>query len=239
MRFDGKGNKINRKVDYPTQLSVPEYRHDKQHKETRSEAIYNLSAVIVHEGNQISSGHYICYVKRNGRWFYTSDTVIKESSSLVAHNLNAYMLFYEREVEQRENGTQNTSREYYTTPAAEAKNPSDVSPSNTDTYAAAVKRGSPFSTTSAVKPKPEIDSPTPKNNKAIPVHLRSTDKSHAKTVFPPAETWSSKSNYSKLPRTSKDGVPSFIPTPIRTASKISHSSLGNSTPVKLPTTDKR
>jgi hypothetical protein len=71
------------------------------------------------------------------------------------------------------------------------------------------------------------------------VHLQSTDKSHAKTVFPPAETWSSKSNYSKLPRTSKDGVPSFIPTPIRTASKISHSSLGNSTPVKLPTTDKR
>lgn len=144
------------------------------------------------------------------------------------------MLFYEREVEQRENGTQNTSREFYTTPAAEAKNPSDVSPSNTDRYAAAVKRGSPFSTTSAVKPKPEIDSSTPKNNKAIPVHLRSTDKSHAKTFFPPAETWSSKSNYSKLPRTSKDGVPSFIPTPIRTASKISHSSLGNSTPVKLP-----
>ena len=149
------------------------------------------------------------------------------------------MLFYEREVEQRENGTQNTSREFYTTPAAEAKNPSDVSPSNTDTYATAVKRGSPFSTTSAVKSKPEIDSSTPKNNKAIPVHLQSTDKSHAKTVFPPAETWSSKSNYSKLPRTSKDGVPSFIPTPIRTASKISHSSLGNSTPVKLPTTDKR
>ena len=90
LRFDANGQKINQKVDYPPELTVPNYRDGS----TISTTKYTLSSIIVHEGNQISSGHYVCYVNRSGRWFYTSDTVVKEVSQLAAYHQAAYMLFY-------------------------------------------------------------------------------------------------------------------------------------------------
>ncbi len=224
MRFDTKGHKINRKIDYPTQLSVAEYHHEEQHKDTRSTAIYNLCVVIVHEGNEISSSHYICYAKRNGRWFYTSDTVVKESSTLVAHNINAYMLFYERKIEQRE--LENVSK------------PNGISPSNTEnTYASTVKRGSPFCTTSAIKLLPKIYHSTPANNKSIPVQSHSRNKKRATTFLPPSISCSSKSNQSqisspRLPHTNKEEN-SFTPLHVRPTSKIAKLSLRMLTPAQV------
>ena len=94
LRFDANGQKINQKVDYSPELTVPNYRDGSTISTT-------LSSTIVHEGNQISSGHYVCYVNRSGRWFYTSDTVVKEVSQLAAYHQAAYMLFYEK-VQQKE-----------------------------------------------------------------------------------------------------------------------------------------
>ncbi|CAB3977036.1 ubiquitin carboxyl-terminal hydrolase 23 [Paramuricea clavata] len=101
LRFDANGQKINKEIDYPPELTIPEYQRDlKDGRSATSTAEYTLSSIIVHEGNQISSGHYVCYVNRSGRWFYTSDTVVKETSQLAAYHQNAYMLFYEKKEQQ-------------------------------------------------------------------------------------------------------------------------------------------
>ena len=52
MQFTADGHKVNRKVIYPSQLNVPKYWHEGQHKNVRSIAVYSLCTVIVHEGTQ-------------------------------------------------------------------------------------------------------------------------------------------------------------------------------------------
>ena len=70
---------------------------------------YSLRAVVVHLG-AIDSGHYVTYRREpetllipseanqnsKHRWFYTSDSVIREVSIDEVLNTNPYMLFYER-----------------------------------------------------------------------------------------------------------------------------------------------
>ncbi|CAH3165459.1 unnamed protein product, partial [Pocillopora meandrina] len=58
---------------------------------------YQLKAVIVHEGTTISSGHYVCYLKRGERWYFSSDTTVRQSSHLEATSQEAYLLFYEKD----------------------------------------------------------------------------------------------------------------------------------------------
>ena len=67
---------------------------------------YNLRAVVVHIG-AIDSGHYVTYRREadisnssndtvKQRWFYTSDSVVREVTLDEVLNTNPYMLFYER-----------------------------------------------------------------------------------------------------------------------------------------------
>ena len=234
MRFTANGHKVNRKVIYPSQLNVPECRREGQHKDVRSTATYSLCAVIVHEGTQISSGHYTCYTKRNGKWFYVSDTVVKEASLLVVHNLNAYMLFYEREVSQGENSTaQKTVQkdtQYGTCTPAVKINPSGISPSHVDTYAEKVKKVSPVGTFSEVKPVVE-------NRKSVPVQSQNTNKGSMTNFSAPSVSRPTKPNRSKL---SLRRVPSqtkkqMAPSPVQPKS---NSFMRKSTTVELPAEDK-
>ena len=57
---------------------------------------YKLVAVVVHIGSKLSSGHYVCYMKRNGLWYCADDAHIKECTAFEATNQQAYLLFYER-----------------------------------------------------------------------------------------------------------------------------------------------
>ena len=68
---------------------------------------YNLKAVVVHLG-AIDSGHYVTYRRESEmidtpneetkpRWFYTSDSVVREVTIEEVLNTNPYMLFYEKE----------------------------------------------------------------------------------------------------------------------------------------------
>jgi len=69
-------------------------------------SLYSLKAVVVHMGG-IQSGHYITYrkgpmgSKTNSRWFYTSDTLVKQVPFSEVARAPAYMLFYEREQEEK------------------------------------------------------------------------------------------------------------------------------------------
>ncbi|XP_023340426.1 ubiquitin carboxyl-terminal hydrolase 30 homolog [Eurytemora carolleeae] len=65
-------------------------------------SLYSLRAVIVHSGG-IDSGHYITYrkgpigSKTENKWFYTSDSLVKQVKYSEVSRSSAYMLFYERE----------------------------------------------------------------------------------------------------------------------------------------------
>ena len=71
---------------------------------------YSLRAVVVHLG-AIDSGHYVTYrrepetlapneTETKSRWFYTSDSVVREVTIEEVLNTNPYMLFYERTSEE-------------------------------------------------------------------------------------------------------------------------------------------
>ncbi|XP_023218741.1 ubiquitin carboxyl-terminal hydrolase 30-like, partial [Centruroides sculpturatus] len=60
--------------------------------------LYLLKAVIVHLGN-VFSGHFIAYRRSSinrQRWFYMSDTMVREVQISEVLQSSAYMLFYER-----------------------------------------------------------------------------------------------------------------------------------------------
>ena len=63
-----------------------------------SRVSYKLVAVVVHIGDKLFSGHYVCYMKRNGSWYFADDTHIKRCSTFEAINQKAYLVFYERDV---------------------------------------------------------------------------------------------------------------------------------------------
>ncbi|XP_016968010.1 ubiquitin carboxyl-terminal hydrolase 30 homolog [Drosophila biarmipes] len=61
--------------------------------------LYRLLAVVVHSG-EANSGHFVTYRRgslRNAhRWFYTSDTIVREVSIDEVLSVPAYLLFYDR-----------------------------------------------------------------------------------------------------------------------------------------------
>lgn len=63
---------------------------------------YDLVAVLVHQGQSCDSGHYLSYVKNNGKWFMCNDSVVKEVDIDTVLNQQAYVLIYEV-AEMREN----------------------------------------------------------------------------------------------------------------------------------------
>ncbi|XP_067642016.1 ubiquitin carboxyl-terminal hydrolase 30 homolog [Eurosta solidaginis] len=66
--------------------------------------LYRLLSVVVHSG-EASSGHFVTYRRgalRNAhRWFYTSDTVVREVSIEEVLSVPAYLLFYDRGAQRR------------------------------------------------------------------------------------------------------------------------------------------
>ncbi|KAH8266844.1 ubiquitin carboxyl-terminal hydrolase 30 homolog [Drosophila bipectinata] len=61
--------------------------------------LYRLLAVVVHSG-EANSGHFVTYRRgslRNAhRWFYTSDTIVREVSIDEVLSVPAYLLYYDR-----------------------------------------------------------------------------------------------------------------------------------------------
>ncbi|XP_005181278.1 ubiquitin carboxyl-terminal hydrolase 30 homolog [Musca domestica] len=61
--------------------------------------LYRLLAVVVHSG-EAHSGHFVTYrrgaLRNSHRWFYTSDTVVREVSIDEVLSVPAYLIFYDR-----------------------------------------------------------------------------------------------------------------------------------------------
>ncbi|XP_050442572.1 ubiquitin carboxyl-terminal hydrolase 3-like [Adelges cooleyi] len=62
----------------------------------KEDCLYDLSSVIVHEGNGGGSGHYTSYALTKGEWFECNDEKIYEVDSSVVENVEAYILFYSK-----------------------------------------------------------------------------------------------------------------------------------------------
>jgi len=82
-------------IDYKEKVFFPEHHNSSDKGTTATDVSYQLKGVIVHEGTNISSGHYICYFKRGDEWYYSSDATIHQSSALEATSQEAYLLFYD------------------------------------------------------------------------------------------------------------------------------------------------
>ncbi len=89
-------NKIDECVSFPCDalLDLSEFINGKYKNERVNLKKYRLKSMIIHRG-VLSSGHYVCYVRKDDAWFYLDDQTVIESSSDYVKSQMAYMLFYE------------------------------------------------------------------------------------------------------------------------------------------------
>ena len=86
------GSKIAKKIDFPSQLSLP--------LSDGRVCQYLLTGVIIHVGSSATSGHYLSFVKQPGsskKWYCMDDSHVEVvSESTVLKQRDAYVLFYTR-----------------------------------------------------------------------------------------------------------------------------------------------
>ncbi|XP_038064231.1 ubiquitin carboxyl-terminal hydrolase 36-like [Patiria miniata] len=85
--------KINKDLAYSENLNLRPYMSDPK----GPPIMYELYAVLKHEGASCNSGHYYCYVKAaNQSWYCMNDAFVSQVSLQRVLNQNAYLLFYIR-----------------------------------------------------------------------------------------------------------------------------------------------
>lgn len=60
------------------------------------EARYECNGFILHLGSSLNGGHYVAYIQREGKWWYCSDSIVREASlqAVEAAKKNSYILSY-------------------------------------------------------------------------------------------------------------------------------------------------
>jgi ubiquitin carboxyl-terminal hydrolase 36/42 len=85
MRFDNALKKIEDFLEFPTELRV------------HNQLEYRLYALILHDGRQISHGHFVACVRdNNGIWYRADDVCVYRIKEEVVFGLCPYVLFYKR-----------------------------------------------------------------------------------------------------------------------------------------------
>ncbi|CAI5758980.1 unnamed protein product [Candida verbasci] len=82
-------SKIETPIKIPLYLDLSKYTT----ATTSDPCLYELFSVVVHQGS-VNTGHYICYVKSDNRWFKFDDAVISLSSEDEVMNANVYLMFF-------------------------------------------------------------------------------------------------------------------------------------------------
>jgi ubiquitin carboxyl-terminal hydrolase 36/42 len=86
----GGGNKITKAIEFPACLRLP--LSDGRRCE------YKLTGIVVHLGNNATSGHYTSFVRKpglNGSWYHMDDSFVEPvSEKTVLRQKDAYVLFY-------------------------------------------------------------------------------------------------------------------------------------------------
>lgn len=89
----GAAVKINRAYDVPLETTLTA---DKS--VDNREARYHCNGFIQHLGSTLNGGHYVAYIRREGKWWYCSDSYVREAGqeAVEAARKNAYIFSYTR-----------------------------------------------------------------------------------------------------------------------------------------------
>uniref|UniRef100_T1G6N8 Ubiquitin carboxyl-terminal hydrolase 36 n=1 Tax=Helobdella robusta TaxID=6412 RepID=T1G6N8_HELRO len=92
-RYGMSGGKVTRHITFPHQFNAHPYTSSSL--QNNPTCMYDLYAVLVHDGHSTNSGHYYCYVKtKAGLWFCMNDHMVRQSTLDEVLSSEAYLLFY-------------------------------------------------------------------------------------------------------------------------------------------------
>ena len=75
MQFSSIGKKLQNMVKHDDMPQLCEVQTPEKCQSTEiSRVSYKLAAVVVQIGDKLFSGRYVCYMKRNGSWYFADDT---------------------------------------------------------------------------------------------------------------------------------------------------------------------
>lgn len=121
----GEMSKLNKYVEFPTRLDISPALVLGSY----SPRVYELYAVLVHEGQTCNSGHYHAFVKAsNGVWHSMNDSSVTQVSLATVLRQRAYMLFY---LQQPQETPSNTRAEEEAKPIVTIKESHTDSPMGT------------------------------------------------------------------------------------------------------------
>uniref|UniRef100_A0A671T204 Ubiquitin carboxyl-terminal hydrolase n=1 Tax=Sinocyclocheilus anshuiensis TaxID=1608454 RepID=A0A671T204_9TELE len=93
-------NKIDTYVEFPKRgLDMKSYLLEPENS-LPERCLYDLSAVVVHHGSGISSGHYTAYGLHEGQWYHFNDSTVTLVSEEAVLKAKAYILFYTEHTDQ-------------------------------------------------------------------------------------------------------------------------------------------
>lgn len=82
------------KDDRAVSLGFDPSKPFKLNKKSRDK--YRVSGVVIHKGETPSSGHYIAYTERNGKWFLCDDSQVREVAIEEVEFKKAYLLSFKK-----------------------------------------------------------------------------------------------------------------------------------------------
>uniref|UniRef100_A0A672MSA5 Ubiquitin carboxyl-terminal hydrolase n=1 Tax=Sinocyclocheilus grahami TaxID=75366 RepID=A0A672MSA5_SINGR len=93
-------NKIDTYVEFPKRgLDMKSYLLEPENS-LPERCLYDLSAVVVHHGSGIGSGHYTAYGLHEGQWYHFNDSTVTLVSEEAVLKAKAYILFYTEHTDQ-------------------------------------------------------------------------------------------------------------------------------------------
>jgi len=92
-RFQTDCTKINKRVDIPTDVSLPAWLFANNGQDTR----YDLTGVVLHSGASIHLGHYVAFTRDvSGQWYCCDDSRVTPASN-ISHALSyGYIYLFQK-----------------------------------------------------------------------------------------------------------------------------------------------
>lgn len=88
--------KVHTKVEFPLNLSLARYRGGDDDDSKSNKTHYELCSIVCHHGNQMSSGHFTAYGRRQSNdWHHFNDARVTPVKVEDALQVQPYILIYE------------------------------------------------------------------------------------------------------------------------------------------------
>ena len=91
-RFNFRGGKVDRMVDFAEELDISAFL-----SRPGQRVVYRLTSVLVHAGASSNSGHYFAFVRVGRDWFRMDDASVRPVPFATVLQQRAYLLFYTKD----------------------------------------------------------------------------------------------------------------------------------------------